>query len=131
MTAISNNVSNIKMVSSHYRSYMSKVHGDGAIAGQGINQECLLMGQLPHFEVGGGVHLVVNNQLAFTTPPERGRGTLYCTDIAKLISAPVVHVNGDAPEVINILEISFILSRTLMIFVSSAFSTLPHCLCIM
>lgn len=75
-----------------------QVHGDGAIAGQGVNQECLLMGKLPHFEIGGSMHLIVNNQLGFTTPPERGRGTLYCSDIAKLISAPVIHVNGDFPE---------------------------------
>lgn len=79
----------------------NQVHGDGAIAGQGVNQECLLMGKLPHFEIGGSMHLIVNNQLGFTTPPDRGRGTLYCSDIAKLISAPVVHVNGDFPEVIG------------------------------
>lgn len=76
-----------------------QVHGDGALPGQGLNQETLLMSRLPHFEVGGSVHLVVNNQLAFTTPPERGRGTPYCTDVAKIIAAPVVHVNGDYPEV--------------------------------
>ncbi|XP_046685688.1 probable 2-oxoglutarate dehydrogenase E1 component DHKTD1 homolog, mitochondrial isoform X1 [Homalodisca vitripennis] len=75
-----------------------QVHGDGAIAGQGINQETLLMSRLPHFEVGGSVHLIVNNQVAFTTPSERSRGTPYCSDIAKLIAAPVVHVNGDVLE---------------------------------
>lgn len=57
------------------------------------------MGKLPHFEIGGSIHLIINNQLGFTTPPERGRGTLYCSDIGKLISAPVVHVNGDSPKV--------------------------------
>lgn len=65
------------------------------------------MGKLPHFEIGGSMHLIVNNQLGFTTPPDRGRGTLYCSDIAKLISAPVVHVNGDFPEVIANWVLSF------------------------
>lgn len=71
--------------------------------GQGINQETLLLSRLPHFEVGGSVHLVVNNQVAFTTPPERGRGTPYSSDVAKIIAAPVVHVNGDVVEVDFIL----------------------------
>lgn len=67
--------------------------------GQGINQETLLMSRLPHFEVGGSVHLIINNQVAFTAPPERGRGTPYCSDLAKIIAAPIVHVNGDVFEV--------------------------------
>ncbi|XP_054263427.1 2-oxoadipate dehydrogenase complex component E1 isoform X2 [Macrosteles quadrilineatus] len=75
-----------------------QIHGDGAIVGQGINQETLFLGKIPHFEVGGSVHLIVNNQVAFTTPPERGRGTPYCSDIAKMIAAPVVHVNGNMPQ---------------------------------
>ncbi|XP_075224573.1 putative 2-oxoadipate dehydrogenase complex component E1 homolog isoform X2 [Lycorma delicatula] len=75
-----------------------QVHGDGAVMGQGINQESVLMSNLPFFQVGGSIHLIVNNQLAFTTPPEHGRGTLYASDIAKIISAPVIHVNGDSPK---------------------------------
>lgn len=79
--------------------YSLQVHGDAALPGQGVNQETLNMSQTPHFEVGGSIHMVTNNQLGFTTPAERGRSSRYCTDLAKMISAPVVHVNGDHPEV--------------------------------
>ncbi|XP_030369346.1 probable 2-oxoglutarate dehydrogenase E1 component DHKTD1 homolog, mitochondrial [Scaptodrosophila lebanonensis] len=74
------------------------LHGDAAFAGQGINQECLNMAYVPHFEVGGTLHLIVNNQVGFTTPGERGRSTAYASDLAKAIQAPVIHVNGDDPE---------------------------------
>jgi probable 2-oxoglutarate dehydrogenase E1 component DHKTD1 len=76
-----------------------QVHGDAAFTGQGVNQEMLELSMVPHFEVGGSVHLTVNNQLGFTTPSDRGRSSRYCTDLAKIISAPVLHVNGDFPEV--------------------------------
>ena len=76
-----------------------QMHGDAAFVGQGVNQEMLELSMVPHFEVGGSVHLVVNNQLGFTTPADRGRSSRYCTDLAKITSAPVVHVNGDFPEV--------------------------------
>ncbi|XP_030754451.1 probable 2-oxoglutarate dehydrogenase E1 component DHKTD1 homolog, mitochondrial isoform X2 [Sitophilus oryzae] len=75
-----------------------QVHGDAAIIGQGVNQECLELSGVPHFEIGGSIHLVVNNQVGFTTPSDRGRSSRYCTDLAKIISAPVLHVNGDHPE---------------------------------
>uniref|UniRef100_A0A182P7W8 Transketolase-like pyrimidine-binding domain-containing protein n=1 Tax=Anopheles epiroticus TaxID=199890 RepID=A0A182P7W8_9DIPT len=75
-----------------------QVHGDAAFPGQGINQECLMMANVPHYEVEGTVHLIVNNQVGFTTPAERGRSTRYVSDLAKAIMAPVVHVNGDDPE---------------------------------
>ncbi|ALC48035.1 CG1544 [Drosophila busckii] len=74
------------------------LHGDAAFAGQGINQECLNMAYVPHFDVGGSLHLIVNNQVGFTTPGERGRSTDYASDLAKSIQAPVFHVNGDDPE---------------------------------
>uniref|UniRef100_A0A182QNH5 Transketolase-like pyrimidine-binding domain-containing protein n=1 Tax=Anopheles farauti TaxID=69004 RepID=A0A182QNH5_9DIPT len=77
-----------------------QVHGDAAFPGQGINQECLMMATVPHFEVEGTVHLIVNNQVGFTTPAERGRSTRYVSDLAKSIMAPVVHVNADEPEML-------------------------------
>ncbi|XP_056646594.1 2-oxoadipate dehydrogenase complex component E1 [Diorhabda sublineata] len=85
-----------------------QVHGDAAISAQGINQECLGLSHTPHFEIGGGIHLIVNNQVGFTTPAERGRSSRYCTDIAKIISAPVIHVNGDHPEdVLKVTRLAF------------------------
>ncbi|XP_014218375.1 probable 2-oxoglutarate dehydrogenase E1 component DHKTD1 homolog, mitochondrial [Copidosoma floridanum] len=77
-----------------------QVHGDAAYPGQGINQECLALTGVPHFEIGGTIHLVVNNQVGFTTPSSRGRSSRYCTDLAKFIAAPVLHVNGDDPEMV-------------------------------
>ncbi|XP_050294186.1 probable 2-oxoglutarate dehydrogenase E1 component DHKTD1 homolog, mitochondrial isoform X2 [Anthonomus grandis grandis] len=77
-----------------------QVHGDAALIGQGVNQESLELMTTPHFEVGGTVHFVVNNQLGFTTPGQRGRSSRYCTDLAKIVEAPVVHVNGDHPEAV-------------------------------
>ncbi|XP_059087198.1 2-oxoadipate dehydrogenase complex component E1-like [Tigriopus californicus] len=75
-----------------------QVHGDAALIGQGINQETLQMSQVPHFSNGGSIHVVINNQVGFTTPGDRGRTSRYCSDLAKQIGAPVIHVNGDRPE---------------------------------
>ena len=75
-----------------------QVHGDGALAGQGVNQETLQISQVPHYSVGGSLHLVVNNQVAFTAPGDRGRSSTHCTGLARQIEAPVIHVNGDCPE---------------------------------
>lgn len=61
----------------------------------------LMMAYVPHFEVGGTIHMIVNNQVGFTTPGDRGRSTRYCTDLAKSIMAPVFHVNGDDPEALD------------------------------
>lgn len=76
-----------------------KVHGDAALAGQGINQETLGFAYVPHYRVGGSLHLVVNNQVGYTTPAERAKSSRYNSDVAKMIGAPVIHVNGDYPEV--------------------------------
>src|SRR5262249_60787116 len=76
------------------------LHGDAAFAGQGLVAETLMLSELKGYDTGGTFHLIIDNQVGFTTDPTSARSGPYCSDVAQMVQIPIVHVNGDYPEAV-------------------------------
>ncbi|MBI5686348.1 MAG: 2-oxoglutarate dehydrogenase E1 component [Verrucomicrobia bacterium] len=86
--------------SERHQTLLLLIHGDAAFIGEGIVQETLNLSRLPGYTVGGTLHIILNNQIGFTTPPSEGRSTLYAASVARMLPAPIFHVNGEDPEAV-------------------------------
>ncbi|MCB1043002.1 MAG: 2-oxoglutarate dehydrogenase E1 component [Acidobacteria bacterium] len=84
----------------HERALALVIHGDAAFAGQGVTQESLNLSRLDGYATGGAIHVILNNQIGFTTLPHDSRSTQYCTDVARMLQVPIFHVNGENPEAV-------------------------------
>jgi 2-oxoglutarate dehydrogenase E1 component len=89
------------------------IHGDASFIGEGVVQESLNLSELPGYRVGGALHVIVNNQLGFTTGPDQGRSTTYASDVAKMLQSPIFHVNGEDPEAVaQVIELAMDFRKT-------------------
>ena len=97
----------------HERGLVVLIHGDAAFAGEGVVQETLNLSELEPYTTGGTLHVIVNNQIGFTTGPESARSSTYCTEVARMLQVPIFHVNGEDPEAVaQVVKLAMEFRRT-------------------